>query len=90
VRLYSSDGTCDDGGAGAKYSLCAFGSNCTDCGARDTTAPSPSLPVDSAAATGVIVGLTLLVVVIVVVARRLSQQSHDEGSGPSPSVYCQR
>ena len=31
---YSSDGTCDDGGPGASYSLCALGTDCTDCGPR--------------------------------------------------------
>ena len=31
---WSSDGQCDDGGENSAYSLCAFGSDCTDCGAR--------------------------------------------------------
>jgi hypothetical protein len=28
------DGVCDDGGAGAEYDHCAFGSDCVDCGTR--------------------------------------------------------
>eukprot|EP00966_Prymnesium_polylepis_P010345 238715-Prymnesium_polylepis.1 len=31
---YSSDGDCDDGGAGSEYSACTGGSDCTDCGTR--------------------------------------------------------
>ena len=31
---YSSDGDCDDGGPGSEYSVCALGTDCTDCGAR--------------------------------------------------------
>ena len=45
----SSDGDCDDGGAGAEYSLCEGGTDCTDCGTRGTAASdedklSPSAP----------------------------------------------
>ncbi|EOD12128.1 hypothetical protein EMIHUDRAFT_213905 [Emiliania huxleyi CCMP1516] len=29
-----NDGECDDGGAGSVYSLCPYGKDCTDCGAR--------------------------------------------------------
>eukprot|EP00966_Prymnesium_polylepis_P329473 7385162-Prymnesium_polylepis.1 len=32
---YSADGECDDGGPGAAFSDCAFGSDCTDCGQRN-------------------------------------------------------
>lgn len=32
---YARDGECDDGGAGSAYAVCAFGSDCSDCGARD-------------------------------------------------------
>jgi len=31
---YASDGDCDDGGSGQEYSICAKGSDCTDCGTR--------------------------------------------------------
>ena len=31
---YASDGDCDDGGSGAEYTGCTFGTDCTDCGAR--------------------------------------------------------
>ena len=43
--LYASDGGCDDGGPGAEYSICALGTDCTDCGPRAASAsPSPQLP----------------------------------------------
>ena len=32
---YALDGVCDDGGTDAVYSTCDFGTDCTDCGARD-------------------------------------------------------
>ena len=31
---WAGDGYCDDGGPGADFSLCALGSDCTDCGPR--------------------------------------------------------
>jgi hypothetical protein len=31
---FQSDGECDDGGPGSLYSLCDYGSDCTDCGPR--------------------------------------------------------
>ena len=31
---YAGDEDCDDGGPGSHYSMCAFGSDCTDCGPR--------------------------------------------------------
>ena len=40
---YASDGYCDDGGPGAEYSDCAFGTDCTDCGPR-MLPPPPSPP----------------------------------------------
>jgi hypothetical protein len=47
----TSDGSCDDGGPGAEYSMCALGTDCTDCGPRSYTCgyaspppPSPSPP----------------------------------------------
>ncbi len=30
------DGWCDDGGPGSDYSICTYGSDCGDCGARST------------------------------------------------------
>jgi hypothetical protein len=32
--LFSSDGTCDDGGYEATFSVCELGNDCTDCGYR--------------------------------------------------------
>ena len=32
---YDNDGACDDGGANASFSLCDFGSDCSDCGVRE-------------------------------------------------------
>ena len=49
---WASDGWCDDGGPGAEYSGCAFGSDCEDCGPRkkerqlmppDPAPPTPPL-----------------------------------------------
>ncbi len=34
--IYSGDGICDDGGVGSIYSICDFGTDCDDCGIRDT------------------------------------------------------
>jgi hypothetical protein len=31
---WSGDGECDDGGEGATYSVCEYGTDCTDCGVR--------------------------------------------------------
>jgi hypothetical protein len=39
-----SDGECDDGGPGAEYSVCTYGTDCADCGPRTTQPPSPPLP----------------------------------------------
>ncbi len=39
---WASDGVCDDGGPGAEYGDCAYGTDCTDCGARDGSAPAPA------------------------------------------------
>ena len=45
-----SDNECDDGGAGAEFSLCAIGTDCVDCGPRltgqppSTVVPSPPPP----------------------------------------------
>ena len=39
---YPSDGDCDDGGPGSEYSNCYLGTDCVDCGSRDS-----SLGVDS-------------------------------------------
>ncbi|TXD37767.1 hypothetical protein FRC98_08755 [Lujinxingia vulgaris] len=32
---YANDGECDDGGAGAQYDVCTYGTDCGDCGSRD-------------------------------------------------------
>ncbi len=34
---YPSDGECDDGGSGAATELCAYGTDCADCGPRPAT-----------------------------------------------------
>ena len=39
---YAHDDDCDDGGPGSDYSVCAFGSDCGDCGSRDGQAPLPT------------------------------------------------
>ena len=31
---YAGDGACDDGGPGSSFSVCSFGTDCTDCGPR--------------------------------------------------------
>lgn len=38
---------CDDGGPGAEFALCDFGSDCTDCGPRTGEAPPPLCWVDT-------------------------------------------
>ena len=42
--LYHNDGSCDDGGPGAEYSLCGPGSDCSDCGSRCYLSPVPATP----------------------------------------------
>jgi len=42
---FASDGSCDDGGPGAQYTSCAYGTDCTDCSAR---APSGRRQLSSA------------------------------------------
>lgn len=42
--FHSSDGHCDDGGAGAEYALCSVGSDCTDCGPRCLPLSPPPMP----------------------------------------------
>ena len=32
--VFANDGTCDDGGRGAKFSGCPTGTDCNDCGLR--------------------------------------------------------
>jgi len=41
---WASDGMCDDGGSGSTHSICEFGTDCADCGVRDTLPPSPPAP----------------------------------------------
>ena len=44
---YASDDACDDGGPGSEYSVCALGTDCTDCGRGgdgDSTSSSPPPP----------------------------------------------
>jgi len=50
---YGSDGDCDDGGPGAEFSDCKYGTDCSDCGERPllplppSSAPSPPPPQSS-------------------------------------------
>eukprot|EP00964_Phaeocystis_antarctica_P128646 scaffold92440_cov18-Phaeocystis_antarctica.AAC.1 len=37
----ASDGGCDDGGPDSAYALCGYGNDCTDCGGRHQSPPSP-------------------------------------------------
>ena len=46
---HSADGACDDGGPGATYGLCSLGTDCADCGARQTQLPGFSCPANPAA-----------------------------------------
>ena len=39
--LYASNGECGDGGPGAEYSSCAWGTDCLDCGPRTIQPPMP-------------------------------------------------
>ena len=34
MPLYTSDSLCDDGGPGAEYADCIYGTDCADCGPR--------------------------------------------------------
>ncbi len=42
--VYAGDGECDDGGAGARTSLCGLGTDCVDCGARAPLPPPDPMP----------------------------------------------
>lgn len=48
---YATDGDCDDGGSGAEFDMCAYGTDCIDCGVRPFKPPSqpkpPPLPLPS-------------------------------------------
>ena len=53
---YGSDGTCDDGGAGAEFAHCDFASDCADCGERKlgrrlAARNAPAVPLDMIEAT---------------------------------------
>jgi len=41
---FSSDDSCDDGGAGSDFAHCSLGTDCTDCGPRLVDVPSPLSP----------------------------------------------
>ena len=41
---YRRDDDCDDGGKDSHYSVCAFGTDCLDCGARFPTPSAPPTP----------------------------------------------
>jgi len=44
---YAEDFECDDGGPGAEYIACDFGTDCQDCGPRAVAPPSASPPLPS-------------------------------------------
>ena len=44
TNFLHSDGMCDDGGVGAEYSYCGYGTDCQDCGPRCGLMPPPSPP----------------------------------------------
>ncbi len=46
---WAGDGECDDGGSGALYSVCALGTDCSDCGPRGSDAGSEPLPMPAEA-----------------------------------------
>ena len=39
---FANDGDCDDGGPGSDFSVCAYGTDCGDCGPRNGSAPVSS------------------------------------------------
>jgi len=39
--VHTADGDCDDGGPGAEYVLCEWGTDCIDCGSRSALPPPP-------------------------------------------------
>ena len=41
---WRDDGVCDDGGPGAEFSICAYSSDCSDCGPRIARSPPPLPP----------------------------------------------
>ena len=41
--VYPFDGWCDDGGPGAEYAECGYGTDCSDCGLRPKTSPPQPL-----------------------------------------------
>ena len=41
---FPNDGSCDDGGPGAEFTLCSFGTDCNDCGDRMSPSPPPPSP----------------------------------------------
>ena len=44
---WAGDGECDDGGAGASYAVCAYGTDCMDCGVREDVIGVPrAIPVE--------------------------------------------
>lgn len=43
---FAGDGECDDGGGGSTTGLCAFGSDCDDCGSRGGPAPMGPAPME--------------------------------------------
>ena len=44
LTYWGSDGVCDDGGPGAEFGGCEWGTDCTDCGIRQAPSPPPLPP----------------------------------------------
>jgi hypothetical protein len=44
IELYTSDSLCDDGGPGAEYADCIYGTDCADCGPRFPPPPPICAP----------------------------------------------
>ena len=62
---YGNDGSCDDGGDGAEFGVCAVGGDCSDCGSRcddddDEEGAAPSASPAAAAAAAAASGRRLL------------------------------
>ena len=55
--LYAYDGECDDGGPGSDYSVCDYGTDCFDCGERDTDTLKSAKPIKSRTFRGIPVKL---------------------------------
>ena len=72
---YASDAECDDGGPGAEYTSCVYGTDCIDCGPRSAPPPPMSPPpttgasaVETSGSTGIIIGVIIGVILVLVLS----------------------